>query len=226
MLHIRQGFVHSVVSDDFLEKFKIVLEAENVQGANKAHRIVELLEDVFSRNWIYARHLALILESFVQYGYYKQTKYFGTYRVELVIALFARVVDLHNFEFVLEVLSPFEVACIICRLGYLNLYNPCKPEGSWELDMSRREERIIAKTLCVLATHEPGDNWTFQTFRWMRTMESMPGWQLTQPWLTEEGMPMRGLVNITYFSGEGKNKNGCKPYVSFRKSLLNLVREW
>jgi hypothetical protein len=121
------------------------------------------------------------------------------------------------------VLSPYEVACLYCRLGMLNLYNPCKPEGAWELDMSRREERVIAKTLCVLATHEPGDNWIYQTFRWMRAMESMPGWQLTQPWLTEEGMPLRGLVNITYYSGEGKNKNGCKPYVSFRKSLLNLV---
>ena len=116
-----------------------------------------------------------------------------------------------------------EIACLYCRLGILNLYNPCKPEGAWELDMTRREERVIAKTLCVLATHEPGDNWVYQTFRWMRTMESMPGWQLTQPWLTEEGMPMRGLVNITYYSGEGKNKNGCKPYVAFRKSLLNLV---
>lgn len=183
-------------------------------------------------------------------GYYKQTKYHGTYRVDLVVGLFARIVDLHNFEFVMEVLSPAEVACLYCRLGWLSLYNPCKPEGSWELDMSRREERIIAKTLCVLATHEPGDNWTFQTFRWMRSMESMPGcvaiastrvssvsyvclcrclvglcrrWQLTQPWLTEDGMPMRGLVNITYYSGEGAGKKDCKPYVAFRKALLNLV---
>lgn len=67
----------------------------------------------------------------------------------------------------------------------------------------------------------------------MRSMDSMPGWELvsynnnnkynnallimnlviidltllyinqTQPWLTETGMPMRGLVNITYYSGEG-----------------------
>jgi hypothetical protein len=90
------------------------------------------------------------------------------------------------------VLSPFEIACLICRLGYLNLYNPCKPEGSYELDLSRREERILAKILCSLAVQEPGDNWTYQTFRWQRNMESMPGWQLTQPWLTEDGMPMRG----------------------------------
>lgn len=34
---------------------------------------------------------------------------------------------------------------------------------------------------------------------------------------------MRGLLNITYYSGEGKQKKGCKAYVNFRKALLNLV---
>jgi hypothetical protein len=38
-------------------------------------------------------------------------------------------------------------------------------------------------------------------------------------------MPMRGLVNITYYSGEGVRKKGCRPYVNFRKALLNLVRD-
>lgn len=141
----------------------------------------------------------------------------------MVVALFDRIIDIHNFECVLETLTPVEVACVQCRLGMLNLYNPCKPEGSWELDLSRREERLIVKTLCVLATHEPGDNWTYNTFRWQRDMDSMPGWELTQPWLTEEGLPIRGILNVTYYSGEGVGKSGCKPYVSFRKSLLNLV---
>jgi hypothetical protein len=36
-------------------------------------------------------------------------------------------------------------------------------------------------------------------------------------------MPMRGLLNITYYSGEGAGKNGCKPYIAFRKMLLNMV---
>ena len=36
-------------------------------------------------------------------------------------------------------------------------------------------------------------------------------------------MPMRGLVNVTYYSGEGKYLHGCKAYVGIRKALLNLV---
>lgn len=76
--------------------------------------------------------------------------------MDLIVALFARVIDLHNFELVMEVLSPFEAACVYCRLGWLNIYNPGKPEGSYELDLSRREERMVCKTLCALATREPG----------------------------------------------------------------------
>jgi hypothetical protein len=34
---------------------------------------------------------------------------------------------------------------------------------------------------------------------------------------------MRSLMNITYYSGEGQGKQGCRPYIAFRKSLLNLV---
>eukprot|EP01038_Epipyxis_sp_PR26KG_P005119 gene5119-7131_t len=218
-----QNYLKLGVQSDYQEKLQLFLSSPTITHGAKAHRIIEILEDVFARSWIFCRHMVIILDCFRNYGYIKQTRLFGTYRVDLIVALFARIIDLHNFEFIMEVLSPFESACLICRIGWLNIYNPCKLEGSYELDLSRREERIIGKTLCILATFEPGDNWTFQKFRWTRNMESMPGWELTQPWLTEDGMPKRGLLNITYYSGEGKHLNGCKPYVIFRKSLLNLV---
>ena len=73
----------------------------------------------------------------------------------------------------LAALSPYEVACVYARLGWLNIYNPCKPEGdrptyecmlplkhspyrttgTCELDLSRREERVVAKILCTLAVN-------------------------------------------------------------------------
>ena len=34
---------------------------------------------------------------------------------------------------------------------------------------------------------------------------------------------MRGMLNVTYYSGEGVRRKNCRPYISFRKSLLNLV---
>ena len=42
--------------------------------------------------------------------------------------------------------------------------------------------------------------------------------------MSDEGLPNRGLISLQYYSGEGKRKLGCSPYVDFRLSLLKLVR--
>lgn len=42
--------------------------------------------------------------------------------------------------------------------GILNIFNPCKPEGGWQLDLMRWEERQVAKMLIHLSVVEPGDN--------------------------------------------------------------------
>jgi len=51
----------------------------------------------------------------------------------------------------------------------------------------------------------------------------MPGYELTELWLTEEGLPKKGIWDVTYYAGEGKGLKECKPMVKFRKSLLQLV---
>jgi hypothetical protein len=38
--------------------------------------------------------------------------------------------------------------------------------GAYQLELSRREERLIVKTLAQLATAEPGDNLPFVQFRY------------------------------------------------------------
>jgi hypothetical protein len=54
-------------------------------------------------------------------------------------------------------------------------------------------------------------------------MDPMPGWELVQLWLTDEGMPRKGILSLEYYSGECQFKEGCKPNVPARKSLFNLV---
>ena len=120
---------------------------------------------------------------------------------KLFCLLFSRVVDVHNIDLVLRFLAPFEVACVICRIGILNLFNPMKPEGSICLDLSRRDERIVAKMYAAMSVYEPGENWLDETFRWEYHTPPIPGWELTQNWMTEEGMPckvssaLRGIFN-------------------------------
>lgn len=133
------------------------------------------------------------------------------------------------------------------RIGILNLFNPMKPEGSYELDLSRRDDRMVVKMLAQLSVVEPGDNLPYLAFQWERTMDYMPGkeycycviscscvhkslqlalsgYELTELWLTEDGLPNKGLWVATYYSGEGRNKRNCKPVTKFRKALCQLVR--
>lgn len=132
---------------EFHSKFSALMLSEEVSRSAKALRLVELIEDVFSPLYLYARHVALIMELFAELGSIPRTDYFGTYRVEACITLLDRIVDLHNIDVVLRVLTLHEIACLYCRVGWLSLFNPMKPEGSYCLDLSRYEERVVCKIL-------------------------------------------------------------------------------
>lgn len=188
----------------------------------KASRIVLAVVDILCRVYLKARHLALILKWF-PLGRTRRTRHFGTYRVELAVLLYNRVVDIHNIDLVGRVLTVFEWGCFLCRIGILNVYNPLKPEGPICLDMSRRDERKVAEILTALSVIEPGENWLDATFRWSYDAVTIPGWELTQSWLAAETIPEKGVVYVNYYSGEGRRVNGCVPDIPARKALLALV---
>lgn len=108
-------------------------------------------------------------------------------------------------------------------VGVLNFVNPMRPEGSHSLDLSLWDQRQLAKMYALLEVTEPGENWTNKQFRWIIDQAPIPSWQLTKMWMTEEGMPARGIVDLTYYSGEGVGKGGCQSCIPYRKSLLFMV---
>jgi len=148
---------------------------------------------------------------------------FGSYSVELVIALFSRIKDLHNFELIFSVLEPEEQAVLYVRLGFLVLYNPIKPDGSIRLDLSVWEQRQITKIMFHLSLAEPGENWVGETYSSDPDLPPMPGWEVSVVWLTEEGLPRFGKLTSTYFSGNGLNEDGCVPDVLLRHKLCSIV---
>lgn len=115
--------------DEYMRRYVCVMASSNIQPQAKAVRTVELLVNAFEYHFIYARHLELLCMIFEEFGTVPCSEFFGTYRVELVISLFPCVVDIYNFEIVMRRLTPLEAACVICRLGWLHIYNPMKPEG-------------------------------------------------------------------------------------------------
>ena len=177
---------------EFGNKFRQLAETSGVNDSAKSVRIVNALEDILGRVWMKARHLAIIV-SYFTVGVAEKTTFFGTYRVELVVTLYSRVVDPYHIDIVLRNLTPLEVACVTCRLGLLNIYNPLKPEGFVTLDLSIREERVVAKMIAALSVTEPGENFINPAFRWEWEFDDVPGWTLLSTWMSEEGMPHRCL---------------------------------
>ena len=54
-------------------------------------------------------------------------------------------------------------------------------------------------------------------------MDPMPGWELTQGWMTEEGLPARGVLQAEYYSGGGEGLRGCEAKIALRKAFLSLT---
>ena len=124
----------------------------------KAAALLEYFEVELTSLWLYCVHLSIILELYSSMGGLARRSAMGSYRVELVIMLFDRILDLHNFELVLMVLNAEEQAAIYARIGILNVFNPCKPEGGYSFDLYRWEERQTTKILIHLSVVEPGEN--------------------------------------------------------------------
>ena len=54
------------------------------------------------------------------------------------------------------VLTAKEHAAVLARLGWLAIFNPCKPEGYYELDLTRWEERqvLLMQGFCRFRTRK------------------------------------------------------------------------
>jgi hypothetical protein len=160
-------------------RMRKLAEAMQVSTQAKASRFLSMLVDFIGVYWVKCRHIANVLDHFA-IGNEDKVEFFGTYRVEFVVAMFSKIVDIHNFDVIFKELEPKEQGCLYCRLGWLNLFNPTRPERTYELNMEMWEERMVAKALLTMAMVEDGENISYADFRWSRDIDRMPGWLITK----------------------------------------------
>ena len=122
----------------------------------KYFKITEHLLEKLSRIWVSAFHVAIICEALSHTM--AKTK-FGSFRVEFIISIFSRIVDLYNMHIVLAVLTPEEHGCLNLRVGVLNLFNPLVLDEHFAFDLSKYESRLIGKVFAAAGQIESGENW-------------------------------------------------------------------
>lgn len=200
---------------------KEMIESGVMDASVIAERLLETLKFALAGRFLTAVQLALLVERFPE-GYMPCGD-FSTYRVELIVALYTRVVDIINIDYVLKELESTEYAILLFRIGWLNIFNPIKAESRITLDLTRREERQVLRMLLILNFAEPGQSWQEPTFRPKRGAPLEEDWVLPVQWYTEATLPKEGVLTLKYYSGRGCNTYDCAPNAACRHTLMALV---
>ena len=68
----------------------------------------------------------------------------------------ARIHDYQNYDFIKHAVPkyPEVMQALYKQFGILNLFCPYRPNGTYILDFSKYEEKIVCKILCELAKKE------------------------------------------------------------------------
>ncbi|CAB1105776.1 unnamed protein product [Ectocarpus sp. CCAP 1310/34] len=151
-------------------------------------------------------------------------------RVIVATTLFARLVDLEDTDLILDEFTQAESDEFLWRIGPLNVYNPKKPDHTYDLDLAHRDDREVCKVLARLAVGEPGeigstrstagptrkdahvrfDARSLVLWRLVVTAgKPVPGWKLPMSWTTPDsahnGRPRHcgRLTTLQLRSGHG-----------------------
>jgi hypothetical protein len=139
----------------------------------------------------------------------------GSTRVELIITLFNQIADLVNFPAVAKLLTSLEKACLVFRLGWLVIWNPLRPDGSYTFRLKNREERQMVRILLTLLATGPDTQ--FGNVKYMpagggdagsdsvvaREDDEEASWKMPPSWQHENGLPSDGTLRLTFRSPQG-----------------------
>jgi len=144
----------------------------------------------------------------------------GQFRSDCLVAIFNRVVDLHNEKAVRGLFSPVEVAQLRSRLGQALFFPFLQPEGChFSLDLANWDERLAGSILAQLAAKEKKTNLQDCTITLADgSVDSFP----TTPknWEIPEKMPKVGVLSVDYMC-EPKDRS-----FKLRKELLEQFACW
>lgn len=159
----------------------LVDKNHNIPTYYMAAYFFKLIKDTFFNFNLKSRHLAVIVQCFrTRHGGTVKSKIFGSFIVDLVVSLFGCINDVHNFDIVLSSLTSLENACVICRIGVLNIFNPMNFGNYLEFNLNRTEERIASKILLYLASLEKSLQISYSSSQ-HRPDSALPSVQGSQP---------------------------------------------
>ena len=80
-----------------------------------------------------------------------------TTQVRVVVCMFGRLVELHNFDAILRHMNASAIQNVLNRLGVLNCLNPLKPCLDLRLNLKYKDNRILVHSYLQMSSAEGGD---------------------------------------------------------------------
>ena len=78
-------------------------------------------------------------------------------QARVVISIFSRILDLHNFDQIMRILPGKAQNEIILRLGWLNIFNPLKPAFNYTVSLKHWDGRILMSMLLTIGKAESSE---------------------------------------------------------------------
>jgi hypothetical protein len=107
--------VRLVSKNTWINRLRNMMSDPHPSPEYRSVHTLEYLVAELAHRWIYCRQLSVLVQLYY-FGVVAHSS-FGSYRVELIVKLFDRIVDLHNFQFVLMHLTAAEHAAVMARIG-------------------------------------------------------------------------------------------------------------
>lgn len=107
--------VRLVSKNTWINRLRNTMKDARPSAEYRSAHLLEYLLAELGHRWVYCRQLSVAVQLY-SFGVVAHSN-FGSYRVELIVKLFDRIVDLHNFQFVLMHLTSVEYAALLARIG-------------------------------------------------------------------------------------------------------------
>lgn len=115
LLATKAHSVRLVSKNTWINRIRHLMTDAHSSAEFKSAHLGEYLTAELVHRWIYCRQLSVLVQLYT-FGKALYSE-FGSYRVELIVRLYDRIVDLHNIQFVLMHLSAHEHAALLARIG-------------------------------------------------------------------------------------------------------------
>jgi hypothetical protein len=78
-------------------------------------------------------------------------------QVKVIVCMFGRLVDLHNFEIIIRHVSAAAIQDVLSKIGVLNCLNPLKPCLDLRLKLKYMDNRVLVHSYLKMSSAEGGD---------------------------------------------------------------------